>query len=273
MEKNDSQMDIDDDFNDVENVRNQRLEERSSVSEIISRINKWSVSNGGSQDWEKTKRRPVVSANEMENELTQDFNVRIPTTAISGSGSPGKETKQTGDGKENKSPKNSPDRINEKIAQDMMNNNKSKLTGSTEENTDRKEASKPKRLKGSLKSYDSNRSMKMPLGRRVSFDPLALLLDASLEGELELVKKTAHQVSFSLILPLWCFVTKRTSRPLANLSVVVCVLSLVQVPNPSASNDEGISALHNSVCASHFEIVKYLVKIGCDVNVQDSDGW
>lgn len=31
--------------------------------------------------------------------------------------------------------------------------------------------------------------------RRVSFDPLALLLDAALEGELELVKKTALQVS------------------------------------------------------------------------------
>lgn len=36
---------------------------------------------------------------------------------------------------------------------------------------------------------------KAPLTRRVSFDPLALLLDASLEGELELVKKTATQVS------------------------------------------------------------------------------
>lgn len=35
---------------------------------------------------------------------------------------------------------------------------------------------------------------KAPLARRVSFDPLALLLDASLEGELELVKKTATQV-------------------------------------------------------------------------------
>lgn len=62
---------------------------------------------------------------------------------------------------------------------------------------------------------------KTKLARRVSFDPLALLLDASLEGELELVKKTAHQV-----------------------------------PNPSASNDEGITALHNAICAGHLEIVK-----------------
>lgn len=36
---------------------------------------------------------------------------------------------------------------------------------------------------------------KVKLTRRVSFDPLALLLDASLEGELELVQKTAAQVN------------------------------------------------------------------------------
>jgi apoptosis-stimulating of p53 protein 1 len=62
---------------------------------------------------------------------------------------------------------------------------------------------------------------KAKLARRVSFDPLALLLDASLEGELELVRKTCGQVT-----------------------------------NPSASNDEGITALHNAICAGHFEIVK-----------------
>ena len=55
--------------------------------------------------------------------------------------------------------------------------------------------------------------------RRISFDPLALLLDASLEGELELVKKTAREV-----------------------------------PNPSAANDEGITALHNAICAGHIGI-------------------
>ena len=76
------------------------------------------------------------------------------------------------------------------------------------------------------------------LSRRVSFDPLALMLDASLEGELELVKKCARDV-----------------------------------PNPSAANDEGITALHNAVCAGHFDIVKFLVEFGCDVNAQDSDGW
>lgn len=87
--------------------------------------------------------------------------------------------------------------------------------------------------KGNLKQTG-----KANLSRRVSFDPLALLLDASLEGELELVKKTASQV-----------------------------------PNPSAANDEGITALHNAICAGHLEIVKFLVEFGCDVNAQDSDGW
>lgn len=45
------------------------------------------------------------------------------------------------------------------------------------------------------------------------------------------------------------------------------------MPNPSAANDEGITALHNAICAGHYEIVKFLVEFGCDVNAQDSDGW
>lgn len=91
-----------------------------------------------------------------------------------------------------------------------------------------------RRKKGNLKSTTG----KANLSRRVSFDPLALLLDASLEGELELVKKTAKEV-----------------------------------PNPSSANDEGITALHNAICAGHLDIVKFLVEFGCDVNAQDSDGW
>ena len=46
--------------------------------------------------------------------------------------------------------------------------------------------------KTNLKSANSKKS-----GNRVTFDPLALLLDSSLEGELELVKKCAVQVSVS----------------------------------------------------------------------------
>lgn len=96
-----------------------------------------------------------------------------------------------------------------------------------------------RRKKGNLKSSSTGGgSGKVNLSRRVSFDPLALLLDASLEGELELVKKTAKEVA-----------------------------------NPSSANDEGITALHNAICAGHLEIVKFLVEFGCDVNAQDSDGW
>ncbi|XP_069938791.1 apoptosis-stimulating of p53 protein 1 isoform X4 [Cherax quadricarinatus] len=87
--------------------------------------------------------------------------------------------------------------------------------------------------KGNLKTKNSSR-----IPRRVSFDPLALLLDASLEGELELVRRTAMEVT-----------------------------------NPSAANDEGITALHNAICAGHLDIVTFLVTFGCDVNAQDSDGW
>lgn len=75
-------------------------------------------------------------------------------------------------------------------------------------------------------------------GRRVSFDPLALLLDAALEGELELVKQTSKQV-----------------------------------PDLSASHEECVTALHNAVVAGHYEVAKYLIEAGCDINVEDSDGW
>ncbi|MEQ2192213.1 hypothetical protein XENOCAPTIV_008601, partial [Xenoophorus captivus] len=66
---------------------------------------------------------------------------------------------------------------------------------------------------------------------RVKFNPLALLLDSSLEGEFDLVE------------------------------------------DPSQPNDEGITALHNAVCAGHTEIVKFLVQFGVNVNAADSDGW
>uniref|UniRef100_A0A1I7W4R5 SH3 domain-containing protein n=1 Tax=Loa loa TaxID=7209 RepID=A0A1I7W4R5_LOALO len=76
------------------------------------------------------------------------------------------------------------------------------------------------------------------ISRKVVFDPLALLLDAALEGEMDLVKASA-----------------------------------AKLPNISACNDEGITALHNAICAGHYEIVRYLVDSFADVNAQDSDGW
>ncbi|KAH8860244.1 Apoptosis-stimulating of p53 protein 2 [Schistosoma japonicum] len=73
----------------------------------------------------------------------------------------------------------------------------------------------------------------------VRFHPLALLLDAALEGDLELVKKAASEV--------------------------------VDV---SESNDEGITALHNAVCAGRVDVAEFLVlTAGADVNAGDTDGW
>uniref|UniRef100_A0A1A8RXQ9 Tumor protein p53 binding protein, 2 n=1 Tax=Nothobranchius rachovii TaxID=451742 RepID=A0A1A8RXQ9_9TELE len=75
-------------------------------------------------------------------------------------------------------------------------------------------------------------------GLRVQFSPLALLLDSSLEGEYDLVQRV-----------------------------------IFDVEDPSMPNDEGITALHNAVCAGHTEIVKFLVQFGVNVNAADSDGW
>ncbi|XP_071834930.1 apoptosis-stimulating of p53 protein 1-like isoform X3 [Apostichopus japonicus] len=75
-------------------------------------------------------------------------------------------------------------------------------------------------------------------GVRVRFDPLALLLDASLEGEYDQVRRIIQEV-----------------------------------PNPSDANDEGITALHNAICANHSKIVNFLILFGVDVNSPDSDGW
>ncbi|KAL2099264.1 hypothetical protein ACEWY4_005744 [Coilia grayii] len=75
-------------------------------------------------------------------------------------------------------------------------------------------------------------------GLRVKFNPLALLLDASLEGEFDLVQRIIYEVQ-----------------------------------NPSTPNDEGITPLHNAVCAGHHHIVKFLLDFGVNVNAADSDGW
>ncbi|CAH8491901.1 unnamed protein product [Heterobilharzia americana] len=73
----------------------------------------------------------------------------------------------------------------------------------------------------------------------VRFHPLALLLDAALEGDLELVRKAAAEVK-----------------------------------DVSESNDEGITALHNAVCAGRVDVAEFLVlTAGADVNAGDTDGW
>ncbi|CAJ0938844.1 unnamed protein product, partial [Mesorhabditis belari] len=114
---------------------------------------------------------------------------------------------------------------------DAATDEESTETKSDEESTKNMEieiAPEKKVIKGILR----------PLGlkkepRRIEFDPLALLLDAALEGEMDLVVSCAKK----------------------------------------AANDEGITALHNAICAGHYEIVRFLIDKHADVNAQDSDGW
>ncbi|XP_042181250.1 apoptosis-stimulating of p53 protein 1-like isoform X13 [Oncorhynchus tshawytscha] len=93
----------------------------------------------------------------------------------------------------------------------------------------------PKIKRTNLKKPESERTGH---GLRVKFNPLALLLDASLEGEFDLVQRIIYEVE-----------------------------------NPSTANDEGITPLHNAVCAGRHHIVKFLLDFGVNVNAADSDGW
>ncbi|XP_016431413.1 relA-associated inhibitor-like isoform X2 [Sinocyclocheilus rhinocerous] len=74
--------------------------------------------------------------------------------------------------------------------------------------------------------------------RRAHLNPLVLMLDGSLVGELETVQRAAQEVS-----------------------------------DPSQANDEGITALHNAICGGHFPVVEFLVQIGANVSTPDSHGW
>lgn len=106
------------------------------------------------------------------------------------------------------------------------------------------EASTPEEADTSSEPVGKRTNLKKPNsertghGLRVKFNPLALLLDASLEGEFDLVQRIIYEVD-----------------------------------NPSTPNDEGITPLHNSVCAGHHHIVKFLLDFGVNVNAADSDGW
>ncbi|MGH0117848.1 UNVERIFIED_CONTAM: hypothetical protein FKN15_003879 [Acipenser sinensis] len=75
-------------------------------------------------------------------------------------------------------------------------------------------------------------------GRRARLSPLAMLLDASLVGELDVVQSAVQEMS-----------------------------------DPSQSNDEGITALHNAICGGHYPVVEFLVQIAANINAPDSHGW
>ncbi|KAK4469392.1 hypothetical protein MN116_006948 [Schistosoma mekongi] len=104
----------------------------------------------------------------------------------------------------------------------------------------RKSKSSPtSKQNSSLDETSQSLSSSLCPSNSVRFHPLALLLDAALEGDLELVKKTAAEVA-----------------------------------DVSESNDEGITALHNAVCAGRVDVAEFLVlTAGADVNAGDTDGW
>nr|XP_032653921.1 relA-associated inhibitor isoform X2 [Chelonoidis abingdonii] len=76
------------------------------------------------------------------------------------------------------------------------------------------------------------------LGKRVQLNPLVLLLDAALTGELDVVQQAVNELN-----------------------------------DPSQPNDEGITALHNAICGANHNIVDFLIAVGADVNSMDSHGW
>ncbi|KAL5467223.1 hypothetical protein EMCRGX_G031423 [Ephydatia muelleri] len=72
--------------------------------------------------------------------------------------------------------------------------------------------------------------------KRVRFEAGAIILDAALEGQLDVLQQCV--------------------RELGTFSI---------------ANDNGITCLHNAACSGSLETVQYLVEMGCDVNAQDVD--
>ncbi|TWW71712.1 Apoptosis-stimulating of p53 protein 1 [Takifugu flavidus] len=108
-------------------------------------------------------------------------------------------------------------------------------------------------------------------GLRVKFNPLALLLDASLEGEFDLVQRIIYEKQDGAAV-------QTVSGALQGIIHVqhesrLTVFHPEDVENPSMPNDEGITPLHNAVCAGHHHIVKFLLDFAVNVNAADSDGW
>ncbi|KAM4695935.1 relA-associated inhibitor isoform 2-T2 [Rhinophrynus dorsalis] len=90
-------------------------------------------------------------------------------------------------------------------------------------------------LRSALKGRNSPRRNRP---QRARLDPLILLLDGALTGELEVVTQALQEVN-----------------------------------DPSQPNEEGITALHNAICGANYHIVNLLLNNGANVNAADSHGW
>ncbi|XP_053289773.1 apoptosis-stimulating of p53 protein 1 isoform X3 [Pleuronectes platessa] len=152
-----------------------------------------------------------------------------------------KESTATSETTNNVSPSTQPSPFPSPDRPEDQNNNKQRGSSPTNNSVGQASPSPPappplpKAKRTNLKKPSSERTGH---GLRVKFNPLALLLDASLEGEFDLVQRIIYEVE-----------------------------------NPSMPNDEGITPLHNAVCAGHHHIVKFLLDFGVNVNAADSDGW
>ncbi|XP_018431056.1 PREDICTED: relA-associated inhibitor-like [Nanorana parkeri] len=93
----------------------------------------------------------------------------------------------------------------------------------------------PLELRSALKGQTSPCK---PRPRRARLDPLILLLDGALSGEVDVVSQALREVN-----------------------------------DPSQPNEEGITALHNAICGANFHIVTLLINSGANVNAADSHGW
>ncbi|KAM8952813.1 relA-associated inhibitor [Pelodytes ibericus] len=90
-------------------------------------------------------------------------------------------------------------------------------------------------IRSALKGRSSPRRNRPSHAR---LDPLILLLDGALTGELDVVTQALKEVS-----------------------------------DPSQPNEEGITALHNAICGANYHIVDLLINSGANVNAADSHGW
>ncbi|XP_071982056.1 relA-associated inhibitor isoform X2 [Engystomops pustulosus] len=90
-------------------------------------------------------------------------------------------------------------------------------------------------LRSALRGRNSPQKVR---ARHARLDPLILLLDGALTGELDVVTQ-----------------------------------ALREVKDPSQPNEEGITALHNAICGANFHIVSLLINNGANVNAADSHGW
>lgn len=107
--------------------------------------------------------------------------------------------------------------------------------------------------------------------RRARLNPLVLLLDAALTGELDVVQQAVKEVSAA-----------RAQGRRGGSSVRGMVLGTeppplcpppAQMNDPSQPNEEGITALHNAICGANYPIVDFLIAAGANVNSPDSHGW